>query len=86
MGIHYALIYIKNLKSYALSKMASSCFDIRAKTFAKSSVTGRVLYRLSPLFQFIFVSIKISFARVSPLAFPAKRLTNNGAGIPLDPL
>ena len=37
------IAYIKNLKSYALSNMASSCFDIRAKTFAKSNVTGSVL-------------------------------------------
>ena len=39
----YYSCHMKNLKSYALSKIASSCFDIRAKTLAKSNVTGRVL-------------------------------------------
>ena len=39
----FMILHIKYLKSYGLSYMASSCFDMRDNTFAKSSVTGRIL-------------------------------------------
>lgn len=63
-------IYIKYLKSYDLLYSASFCLDILECVLAKSRVTGIFLYKLSPLFQFILVNIKISFTKVSPEAFP----------------
>ena len=79
-------IYIKYLKSYDLSKSISFCFDIRESTLAKSRVTGKVLYRLSPLFQFILVNIRISSVKRSPFDCPKNLFTNNGEGIPRPPL